>query len=112
MLEMIVPDLGSDEKVSSIVGFYRISDHLLAMTSCVSLRGIDVGQIIEIIGRVAKISSLIKLVVQGIVMLGFGIAYITLITPHWLTSIVMFALAFVLFYQARRIKIDPTKLKY
>ncbi len=68
--------------------------------------------IIEIIGRVAKISSWIKLVVQGIVMLGFGIAYITLITPHWLTSIVMFALAFVLFYQARRIKIDPTKLKY
>jgi len=66
--------------------------------------------IIEIIGRVAKISSWIKLVVQGIVMLGFGIAYITLITPHWLTSIVMFALAFVLFYQARRIKIDPTKL--
>lgn len=68
--------------------------------------------IIEIIGRVTKISSWIKLVVQGIVMLGFGIAYITLITPHWLTSIVMFALAFVLFYQARRIKIDPTKLKY
>ena len=66
--------------------------------------------IIEMIGRVAKISSWIKLVVQGIVMLGFGIAYITLITPHWLTSIVMFALAFVLFYQARRIKIDPTKL--
>ena len=68
--------------------------------------------IIEMIGRVAKISSWIKLVVQGIVMLGFGIAYITLITPHWLTSIVMFALAFVLFYQARRTKIDPTKLKY
>lgn len=68
--------------------------------------------IIEIIGRVAKISSWIKLVVQGIVMLGFGIAYITLITPHWLTSIVIFALAFVLFYQARRIKIDPTKSKY
>ncbi len=68
--------------------------------------------IIEIIGRVAKISSWIKLVVQGIVMLGFGIAYITLITPHWLTSIVMFALAFVLFYQARRTKIDPTKSKY
>lgn len=68
--------------------------------------------IIEMIGRVAKISSWIKLVVQGIVMLGFGIAYITLITPHWLTSIVMFALAFVLFYQARRTKIDPTKSKY
>ena len=68
--------------------------------------------IIEMIGRVAKISSWIKLVVQGIAMFGFGIAYITLITPHWLTSIVMFALAFVLFYQARRIKIDPTKLKY
>ncbi len=68
--------------------------------------------IIEMIGRVAKISSWKKLVVQGIVMLGFGIAYITLITPHWLTSIVMFALAFVLFYQARRIKIDPTKSKY
>ena len=68
--------------------------------------------IIEMIGRVAKISSWKKLVVQGIVMLGFGIAYITLITPHWLTSIVIFALAFVLFYQARRTKIDPTKLKY
>ncbi len=68
--------------------------------------------IIEMIGRVAKISSWLKLVVQGIVMLGFGIAYVTLITAHWLTSIVLFALAFVLFYQARRIKIDPTKSKY
>ena len=38
--------------------------------------------------------------------IGFAIAYVTLITAHWLTAIVLFALAIALFYQARRTKLD------
>ncbi len=68
--------------------------------------------IVEMICRAAKISSWIKLITQGFVSVGFAIAYVTLITAHWLTSIVLFALAVALFYQARRSKIDPTKNDY
>ena len=45
-------------------------------------------------------------------MIGFGIAYVTAITAHWFTTIVLFALAAALLYQARRTKIDPTKAMY
>jgi len=69
--------------------------------------------IIQIISKLAKISSWIKLTVQGIVMIGFGIAYVSIIyTELWFTSLVLFVLGFVLFYQARRTKIDPTKARY
>jgi hypothetical protein len=68
--------------------------------------------IIEIICRVAKIPSWIRLTSQGIISIAFAVAYITLVTAHWLTSVVLFALAFTLFYQARRAKIDPTKSVY
>lgn len=68
--------------------------------------------IIEMIARAAKISSWIKLSIQAAAMTGFGIAYVTAITAHWLTSIVLFALAATLLYQARRTKIDPTKAMY
>ena len=63
--------------------------------------------IVEMISRVLKISSWLKLSIQGLVSIGFGIAYVTLITAHWLTSIVLFALAAALLYQARRAKIKP-----
>ena len=68
--------------------------------------------VIEMIFRVTKFSSWIKLIVQGVMSIGFGIAYVTLITAHWLTAIVLFALAIALFYQARRSKLDPTKSTY
>ncbi len=68
--------------------------------------------IVEMIARATKISSWLKLSIQAIAMIGFGIAYVTAITAHWLTSIVLFALAATLLYQARRTKIDPTKAMY
>lgn len=68
--------------------------------------------IIEMIARATKLSSWIKLTIQAVAMVGFGIAYVTTITAHWLTSIVLFALAATLLYQARRTKIDPTKAMY
>lgn len=68
--------------------------------------------IIEMISRTIKISSWIKLTIQGFVSIGFAIAYVTLITAHWLTSIVLAALAIALFYQARRAKIYPGKSIY
>ena len=68
--------------------------------------------IIEMISRAIKISSWLKLSIQGLVSIGFGIAYVTLITAHWLTSIVLFALAVALLYQARLAKINPDKSIY
>ena len=68
--------------------------------------------VIEMIFRVTKFPSWIKLVSQGVMSIGFAIAYVTLITAHWLTSIVLFALAVALFYQARRSKLDPSKSTY
>ena len=68
--------------------------------------------IIEMIFRVTKFPSWIKLVSQGVMSIGFAIAYVTLITAHWLTAIVLFALAIALFYQARRSKLDPSKSTY
>ncbi len=68
--------------------------------------------VIEMIARAIKISSWIKLSIQAVAMIGFGIAYVTAITAHWLTSIVLFALAVALLYQARRTKIDPKKAMY
>jgi hypothetical protein len=68
--------------------------------------------IIEMISRVTKISSWLKLSIQGILSIGFAIAYVTMITAHWLTSIVLVALGVALFYQARRAKIHPEKSIY
>jgi hypothetical protein len=67
---------------------------------------------IEIISRAVKLSSWVKLVSQGIASIAFGIAYVTLITAHWLTSLVLFALALALFYQARIAKLKPGKSIY
>lgn len=68
--------------------------------------------IIEMISRALKIPSWLKLTIQGLLSLGFAIAYVSLITAHWLTSIVLVALAVALFYQARRAKIYPDKSLY
>ena len=68
--------------------------------------------VIEGISRITKMPTWFKLTIQGFVSIGFAIAYITMITPHWLTSFVLFALAIALFYQARRSKIHPDKVTY
>jgi hypothetical protein len=68
--------------------------------------------VIEIVSRAAKFANWIKLAAQGAVSVGFGIAYVTLITAHWLTALVLFALAVALFYQARISKLKPGKSIY
>ena len=68
--------------------------------------------IIEMICRVVKVKSWPKLTVQGIVMVSFGIVYLTMETPHTLTALCLLALAVALFYQARRAKINPEKSLY
>lgn len=68
--------------------------------------------IIEITSRKLKISSWSKLIAQGIISVAFAVVYVTVITAHWLTSVVLFALSITLFYQARRAKIHPDKSIY
>ena len=68
--------------------------------------------IVEMIFRVTKFKNWIKLSVQAIVSIGFGIGYLTLIAAHWLTAFVLFALALALLYQARLAKLKPGKSIY
>jgi len=68
--------------------------------------------VVEIISRALKITSWIKLVIQGIVCIGFTIAYVTLIIAHWLTAFVLLALAIALLYQARIAKLKPGQSIY
>ncbi|MDI1494920.1 MAG: putative membrane protein [Cenarchaeum symbiont of Oopsacas minuta] len=67
---------------------------------------------IEMIFRVLKGSQWLKLSIQGFLSLAFGIAYLTLITAHWLTSVVLIALAIALFYQSKRALLTPGKSLY
>ena len=80
--------------------------------------------IIELISRAIKISSWKKLSVQGVSMIILSVIYVvspsmivtqqnnTHVEPLWMSILVMLALAVTLFYQARRSKIDPTKVDY
>jgi hypothetical protein len=68
--------------------------------------------IVEMISRAIKLANWLKLAVQGVVSIGFAIAYVTLITAHWLTALVLLALAAALFYQARLAKLQPGKSAY
>ena len=68
--------------------------------------------IIEMASRAAKLPSWAKLAAQGMASVAFAVAYVTLITAHWLTAIVLLALAAALFYQAKRAKMDPEKALY
>lgn len=64
---------------------------------------------VEAAYRIVRFASWAKLLAQGVASAGFAVAYVTLITAHWLTSIVLLALAAALFYQARRVWLDPSK---
>jgi hypothetical protein len=68
--------------------------------------------VVEIVSRTIKLASWVKLITQGVVSVGFAVAYVTLITAHWLTAIVLFALAIALFYQAKIAKLKPGKSVY
>jgi hypothetical protein len=67
---------------------------------------------VEMVSRMIRLQTWVKLVAQAITSIGFGVAYLTLITAHWLTSLVLFALAFALLYQARMAKLKPDKSIY
>jgi hypothetical protein len=67
---------------------------------------------VEMVSRAIKLAGWVKLATQGIISVGFAIAYVTLITAHWLTSIVLFALAIALLYQAKIAKLKPGKSIY
>ena len=84
--------------------------------------------IIEILSRIISrtskpVPSWLKLSVQGIIMVGFAVAYTVFLPffinqdtyaaePHTITAFCLLALAVALFYQARRAKIDPEKSLY
>ena len=61
-----------------------------------------------------KIQKWIKLFSQGVVSIGFGIAYISFPGDEKfpLTAFVLFTLAVALFYQGRRARIHPDKSPY
>ncbi len=68
--------------------------------------------VIEITCRAAKIANWIKLLTQAIMCVGLGIAYLTMHAAHWLTALVLMALAVALFYQAKVSKLNPEKALY
>jgi len=80
--------------------------------------------VIELISRAIKISSWKKLSTQGVSMIILSVIYVifpamivtqennTHVEPLWMSILVMLALAATLFYQAKRSKIDPTKVDY
>ena len=68
--------------------------------------------IVEMISRVTKTPPWLRLTIQGFVSFSFAIAYVTMITAHWLTALVLVALGIALLYQARRAKIHPSKSIY
>lgn len=68
--------------------------------------------LVEMASRAIKLKNWIKLTSQAILSIGFAIAYLTLITAHWLTALVLFALAAALFYQARLSKLKPGRSLY
>ena len=45
--------------------------------------------LIEMVSRAGKIPTWVKLSAQGAAAVGFATAYVTLITAHWLTSLVL-----------------------
>ena len=71
--------------------------------------------LVEVVSRVVKSPKWIKLWIQAIVSIGFGIYYWFILPAPQnfpLTAMVMFALAIALIYQGRRAKISPDKSPY
>lgn len=71
--------------------------------------------LVEILSRLVKAPKWIKLWIQAVVSIGFGIYYWFILPPPQnfpLTALVMFALAIALLYQGKRAKISPDKSPY
>jgi uncharacterized membrane protein YoaK (UPF0700 family) len=71
--------------------------------------------LVEVVSRLVKSPKWIKLWIQAIVSVGFGIYYWFILPAPQnfpLTAMVMFALALALIYQGRRAKISPDKSPY
>lgn len=71
--------------------------------------------LVEIASRLIKAPKWIKLWVQAIIAIGFGIYYWFILPAPQnfpLTALVMFVLAVALIYQGRRAKISPDKTPY
>ena len=80
--------------------------------------------VIELISRGIKLPSWKKLSIQGITMIILSIIYVvfpamlvtredhTHVEPLWMSILVMLALAATLFFQAKRVRLDPTKAEY
>jgi len=71
--------------------------------------------LVEVASRLVKSPKWIKLWIQAVVSIGFGIYYWFILPAPQnfpLTAMVMFALALALIYQGRRAKISPDKSPY
>ena len=71
--------------------------------------------LVEVVSRLVKSPKWVKLWIQAIVSIGFGIYYWFILPAPQnfpLTAMVMFALAIALIYQGRRAKISPDKSPY
>ncbi len=81
--------------------------------------------LVEALSRLVKAPKWIKLWIQAVVSIGFGISYglgSLIVIDIWfilspprdfpMTAMVMFALAIALIYQGRRAKISPDKSPY
>ncbi|HSA98712.1 MAG TPA: hypothetical protein VLF17_06505 [Candidatus Nitrosotenuis sp.] len=68
--------------------------------------------VIEMASRAIKLKNWIKLTAQALLSIVFAVAYLTLITAHWLTALVLIALSAALFYQARLSKLKPDRSMY
>ena len=71
--------------------------------------------LVEGISRIVKFPKWIKLWIQAVVSIGFGIYYWFILPPPQnfpLTALVMFALAVALIYQGKRAKVSPDKSPY
>jgi len=71
--------------------------------------------LVEGISRIVKFPKWIKLWIQAVVSIGFGIYYWFILPPPQnfpLTALVMFALAIALIYQGKRAKVSPDKSPY
>lgn len=69
---------------------------------------------IEMVCRIIKIPKWVKLTTQGVVSVGFAVAYFTFPGDQKfpLTAIVLIALGIAIFYQAKRAKINPENSNY
>ena len=71
--------------------------------------------VVEVISRLVKAPKWIKLWIQAIMSIGFGVYYWFILPAPQnfpLTAMVMFALAIALIYQGKRAKISPDKSPY